>query len=81
MEDQGGAGGAPLHHHDHEHDHEHDRDERRRRGASPTAPGPKASAEDERTVRAADTDEASRLDRPGAGDGPAPERRRPGREH
>ncbi|MGW6841715.1 hypothetical protein [Streptomyces sp. NPDC054958] len=77
MEDQGGAGGAPLHH----HDHEHDRDERRRRGASPTAPGPKASAEDERTVRAADTDEASRLDRPGAGGGPAPERRRPGREH
>ncbi|WP_328960396.1 hypothetical protein [Streptomyces virginiae] len=77
MEDQGGAGGAPLHHHDH--------DEQRRRGTPPTAPGPKASpkasAKDEPTVRAADTDEASRLDRPGTGGEPARERRRPGREH
>ncbi|MER5411869.1 hypothetical protein [Streptomyces virginiae] len=77
MEDQGGAGGAPLHHHDHDHDH----DEQRRRGTPRTAPGTKAAPEDEPPVRAADTDEASRLDRPGPGGEPARERRRPGREH
>ncbi|WP_329403866.1 hypothetical protein OG523_05590 [Streptomyces virginiae] len=75
MDDQGGAGGAPLHHHDHDHD------EQRRRGTPHPAPGSKASPEDEPTVRAADTDEAGRLDRPGTGGEPARERRRPGREH
>ncbi|MFE5809000.1 MULTISPECIES: hypothetical protein [unclassified Streptomyces] len=74
MEDQGGAGGAPLHHHDHDDDH----DEQRRRRTPHTTPGPK----DEQAVRAADTDEASRLDRPGdSGGEPLRERRRPGREH
>ncbi|MGW7328368.1 hypothetical protein ACWGIU_07085 [Streptomyces sp. NPDC054840] len=72
MEDQGGAGGAPLH-------HDHDHDEQRRRPH--IAPGPQASPKDEPTVRAADTDEASRLDRPGDGGEPPHERRRPGREH
>ncbi|MFG2972101.1 hypothetical protein ACGFYY_03710 [Streptomyces sp. NPDC048331] len=72
MEDQGGAGGAPLHHHDHEHEH----DEQRRRGTPRTA-----SSKDEPPVRAADTDEAARLDRPGAGAEPVQEQRRPGREH
>ncbi|MBT2478835.1 hypothetical protein [Streptomyces sp. ISL-94] len=55
MEDQGGAGGAPLHDHD---------DEQRRR-APHVAPRPGAPDKDEPPVRAADTDEASRLDRPG----------------
>ncbi|MER6448084.1 hypothetical protein [Streptomyces venezuelae] len=55
MEDQGGAGGAPLHGHD---------DEQRRRGPHVTR-RPEAAGDDAPAVRAADTDEASRLDRPG----------------
>ncbi|MCX5589351.1 hypothetical protein ACFV0H_19985 [Streptomyces erythrochromogenes] len=53
MDDQGGAGGVPLHHGDHG-------DEGRRRRA-PRAGKP---GKDDGTTRAADTDEASRLDRP-----------------
>ncbi|MFD7834668.1 hypothetical protein [Streptomyces sp. NPDC059761] len=57
MEDQGGAGGVPLHGHDHGHG-----DEERRRAPHAQRTGP---GKDEHAVRAADTDEASRLDRPG----------------
>ncbi|MFF2788999.1 hypothetical protein ACFVT6_19930 [Streptomyces sp. NPDC058049] len=72
MDDQGGAGGAPLHDHD---------DEQSRRRAPHVAPRSTAPRTGEPAVRAADTDEASRLDRPGE-DGESPsERRRPGREH
>ncbi|MFI1285638.1 hypothetical protein ACH4U5_33620 [Streptomyces sp. NPDC020858] len=54
MDDQGGAGGVPLHGHD---------DEARRR-APHVRPRAKGSREATGTTRAADTDEASRLDRP-----------------
>ncbi|MFF4102080.1 hypothetical protein [Streptomyces sp. NPDC001903] len=65
MEDQGGAGGAPLHGHG---------DKERRRA-------PHAGKE-EHAVRAADTDEASRLDRPGGTPkkGPGPVREIPHEE-
>ncbi len=72
MEDQGGAGGAPLHDHD---------DEQSKRRAPHVAPRSESSRKDDRTVRRADTDEASRLDRPGEDSGPPREGRRPGREH
>lgn len=52
MDDQGGAGGVPL------HDGDGDGEARHRRPRAHKAP---AQAE---TTRAADTDEASRLDRP-----------------
>ncbi|MFE6844823.1 hypothetical protein [Streptomyces sp. NPDC057686] len=70
MEDQGGAGGVPLHGHD---------DEERRR-APHAAPRDGADGKDLPPVRAADTDEASRLDRPNEPAGPArkPGRRAPG---
>ncbi|MFJ4776041.1 hypothetical protein [Streptomyces sp. NPDC088762] len=66
MDDQGGAGGAPLHGHD---------DEQRRRAPHVTR-RPAAAGKDEPPVRAADTDEASRLDRPGEATGQAGEPRR-----
>ncbi|MFI1647535.1 hypothetical protein ACH4XT_11425 [Streptomyces avidinii] len=72
MEDQGGAGGAPLHDHD---------DEQSRRRTPHVAPRSTAPGKDEPTIRRADTDEASRLDRPGDDSGSPRERRRPGREH
>ncbi|MFD5411467.1 hypothetical protein ACFV4Q_09760 [Streptomyces nojiriensis] len=77
MDDQGGAGGAPLHDHD---------DEQSRRRAPHVAPRSTASRAGasrtgEPAVRAADTDEAARLDRPGEGGESPRERRRPGREH
>ncbi|WP_030759875.1 hypothetical protein [Streptomyces sp. NRRL F-2664] len=59
MDDQGGAGGVPLH---------HDDDEARRRAPHATPHGGKRR-EDDGTTRAADTDEASRLDRPAESDG------------
>ncbi|KPI12796.1 hypothetical protein OV450_0142 [Actinobacteria bacterium OV450] len=57
MEDQGGAGGAPLHGHD---------DEQRRRAPHVAPPTARTGAEgrDREPVRREDTDEASRLDRP-----------------
>ncbi|WP_046778237.1 hypothetical protein [Streptomyces yangpuensis] len=59
MDDQGGAGGVPLHHDD----------EGRHRAphAGQRAGKPKR---DDGTTRAADTDEASRLDRPVESGGP-----------
>ncbi|MCC0093994.1 hypothetical protein K7B10_04160 [Streptomyces flavotricini] len=62
MEDQGGAGGVPLHGHG---------DEERRRAPH--------AGKDGHAVRAADTDEASRLDRPGQSSkkGPGPVREIP----
>ncbi|MER6251462.1 hypothetical protein ABT224_08805 [Streptomyces sp. NPDC001584] len=72
MDDQGGAGGAPLHDHD---------DEQNRRRAPHVAPRSTAPRTGEPAVRAADTDEASRLDRPGDDSESRRERRRPGREH
>ncbi|MFJ7589401.1 hypothetical protein ACIQZO_18880 [Streptomyces sp. NPDC097617] len=74
MEDQGGAGGVPLHDHD---------DEQHRHRAPHVTPRSGASRKDvPPPVRAADTDEASRLDRVGDDSGESPrERRRPGREH
>lgn len=54
MDDQGGAGGVPLHGHD---------DEARRRAPHVKPRAAKTGAGDG-TTRAADTDEASRLDRP-----------------
>ncbi|MFD8796655.1 hypothetical protein [Streptomyces vinaceus] len=82
MEDQGGAGGVPLHGHD---------DKERRRAPHAERSGTdqsradrsrasKAGAdEDARAVRAADTDEASRLDRVGEAPkkGPGPVREIP----
>ncbi|MEU6312685.1 hypothetical protein [Streptomyces sp. NPDC047014] len=59
MDDQGGAGGVPLH---------GDDEEARRRAPHP-APGKKDPGGDG-TTRAADTDEASRLDRPVGEEGP-----------
>ncbi|MFE9634691.1 hypothetical protein [Streptomyces sp. NPDC006463] len=56
MDDQGGAGGAPL--------HGHDDDQQRRR-----APHVARKGEPKPTIRAAE-DEASRLDRPGEADEP-----------
>ncbi|MCX5152270.1 hypothetical protein AB0C90_02815 [Streptomyces sp. NPDC048550] len=61
MEDQGGAGGVPLHGHD-------DKDRRR---APHVAPRADADGKDLPPVRAADTDEASRLDRPNEATEPA----------
>ncbi|WP_030848374.1 hypothetical protein [Streptomyces sp. NRRL F-4474] len=55
MDDQGGAGGVPLHH----------GDEDRHRAPSAGKPG-----KGDGTTRAADTDEASRLDRPVESGGP-----------
>ncbi|MFE2142702.1 hypothetical protein ACFXA3_13315 [Streptomyces sp. NPDC059456] len=71
MEDQGGAGGAPLHGHD---------DERRRR-APHVAPRTGAEGRERRPVRREDTDEASRLDRPDetAHEAPGPVRKPPRR--
>ncbi|MFD9105566.1 hypothetical protein ACFVZN_31420 [Streptomyces virginiae] len=65
MDDQGGAGGVPLH---------HDDDEARRRAphAGPRARKPR---KDDGTTRAADTDEASRLDRPVESGGSGPDTR------
>ncbi|MEC4572930.1 hypothetical protein [Streptomyces virginiae] len=65
MDDQGGAGGVPLH---------HDDDEARRRAphAGPRARKPR---KDDETTRAADTDEASRLDRPVESGGSGPDTR------
>ncbi|MFF1491989.1 hypothetical protein [Streptomyces sp. NPDC058304] len=67
MEDQGGAGGVPLHGHD----------DKERRRAPHVAPGAGAGGKDLPPVRAADTDEASRLDRPNeAAEPPRKTRRR-----
>ncbi|MFJ6754790.1 MULTISPECIES: hypothetical protein [unclassified Streptomyces] len=61
MDDQGGAGGVPLHGHDGEArrpaPRARPRTGTRTRGEDPAGPEPG-------TTRAADTDEASRLDRP-----------------
>ncbi|WP_328923826.1 hypothetical protein OG429_03745 [Streptomyces sp. NBC_00190] len=65
MDDQGGAGGAPLHGHD---------DEQRRR-----APHVARKGEPKPTIRAAE-DEASRLDRPGQVDEPVRRPHRKGPE-
>ncbi|MEV6580348.1 hypothetical protein AB0M92_19530 [Streptomyces sp. NPDC051582] len=77
MEDQGGAGGVPLHGHD-DKLHGHDGKARRR------APHAERSGADEEghAVRAADTDEASRLDRVGGAPkkGPGPVREIPHEE-
>ncbi|WP_327280267.1 MULTISPECIES: hypothetical protein [unclassified Streptomyces] len=54
MEDQGGAGGAPLHGHG----------DKERRRAPHVAPRTGAADQDRPAVRREDTDEASRLDRP-----------------
>ncbi|MFE0600468.1 hypothetical protein ACFW2T_22480 [Streptomyces sp. NPDC058892] len=57
MDDQGGAGGVPLHH--------GDEDRHRAPHAAPRAgKAPGDAGGDDGTTRAADTDEASRLDRP-----------------
>ncbi|THA86138.1 hypothetical protein [Streptomyces sp. A0592] len=56
MDDQGGAGGVPLHHGDGAH-----RGDEGRRSRTPHTGKP---GKDDGTTRAADTDEASRLDRP-----------------
>ncbi|KOU31842.1 hypothetical protein ADK53_24030 [Streptomyces sp. WM6373] len=65
MDDQGGAGGVPLH---------HDDEEARRRAPHAGPPARKPRKDDGRT-RAADTDEASRLDRPVEPGGPGPDTR------
>ncbi|UQX03931.1 hypothetical protein [Streptomyces sp. RerS4] len=54
MDDQGGSGGVPLH--DEDDDRQHRKPHVERPADKEPKPGP---------VRAADTDEASRLDRPG----------------
>ncbi|MFG2292279.1 hypothetical protein [Streptomyces sp. NPDC048603] len=64
MEDQGGAGGVPLH---------HGGSEEERRRPHVTGPGTDGRSRNapegaDRLTRAADTDEASRLDRPEPGD-------------
>ncbi|MFE6839694.1 hypothetical protein ACFVFI_33335 [Streptomyces sp. NPDC057705] len=62
MDDQGGAGGVPLHH---GHDGEARRSAPRARPRTDTPTRGKDPAGPEPgTTRAADTDEASRLDRP-----------------
>lgn len=83
MEDQGGAGGVPLHGHD-------DKERRRaphaeRTGADKsrtdrTRADKTGTDKDAHAVRAADTDEASRLDRVGGAPkkGPGPVREIPG---
>ncbi|MEU6293807.1 hypothetical protein [Streptomyces erythrochromogenes] len=53
MDDQGGAGGVPLHHGDED-----------RHRAPHVGPRSRKPGTDDGTTRAADTDEASRLDRP-----------------
>ncbi|MFF4293630.1 hypothetical protein ACFY0N_08225 [Streptomyces vinaceus] len=82
MEDQGGAGGVPLHGHD---------DKERRRAphaersgtdksrADTSRAGKAGAGKDAHAVRAADTDEASRLDRVGEAPkkGPGPVREIP----
>ncbi|MFB7979230.1 hypothetical protein [Streptomyces vinaceus] len=82
MEDQGGAGGVPLHGHD-------DKERRRAphaersgtdKSRADTSRAGKAGADkDAHAVRAADTDEASRLDRVGEAPkkGPGPVREIP----
>ncbi|MFJ3908748.1 hypothetical protein EDE04_6401 [Streptomyces sp. 2132.2] len=85
MEDQGGAGGVPLHGHD-------DKERRRAPHAERTGTGKSGTGRTDRTradkagadkdahaVRAADTDEASRLDRVGGSPkkGPGPVREIP----
>ncbi|GLX17647.1 MULTISPECIES: hypothetical protein [Streptomyces] len=60
MDEQGGAGGVPLHHDDAGRQHRKPRPERHG-----SAPGSKPEP-DLPPVRREDTDEASRLDRPGA---------------
>ncbi|MGW0750770.1 hypothetical protein [Streptomyces sp. NPDC002587] len=65
MDDQGGAGGAPLHGHD---------EERQRR-----APHVARKGDIRPTIREAE-DEASRLDRPGEADEPARRPHRKGPE-
>ncbi|MFE5542151.1 hypothetical protein ACFQ7O_14555 [Streptomyces sp. NPDC056485] len=69
MEDQGGAGGVPLHGHD---------DKERRRAPHVERAGAGADKEGH-PVRKADTDEASRLDRVGESPkkGPGPVREIP----
>ncbi|MEU4732384.1 MULTISPECIES: hypothetical protein [unclassified Streptomyces] len=66
MDEQGGAGGIPPHVGHEEHDAGHDT----RKGEPRTRPGKDTRPEKERTA-AADTDEASRLDRPKPGPGTA----------
>ncbi|MFE7097566.1 hypothetical protein [Streptomyces erythrochromogenes] len=61
MDDQGGAGGVPLHHGGHG-----DEDRHRAPHGGPHTGKP---GKDDGTTRAADTDEASRLDRPAASGG------------
>ncbi|MCX4524151.1 MULTISPECIES: hypothetical protein [unclassified Streptomyces] len=67
MEDQGGAGGVPLHGHDDKERRRAPHVERRTEPTGQDEPAP---------VRAADTDEASRLDRPGPSPEPVREMRR-----
>lgn len=71
MEDQGGAGGVPLHGHD-------DKERRRAPHVERTGAGARAGKEGH-SVRKADTDEASRLDRVGESPkkGPGPVREIP----
>lgn len=71
MEDQGGAGGVPLKDHDNDDGRSHGKSQTHGQGAAARrrAARARARAEDSReesaqTTRAADTDEASRLDRP-----------------
>ncbi|MFE2875873.1 hypothetical protein ACFXG6_04525 [Streptomyces roseus] len=75
MEDQGGAGGVPLHSHD---------DEERRRAPHVERTGADPGRTDQagHPVRKADTDEASRLDRVGEvpKKGPGPVREIPHEE-
>ncbi|MFF0548648.1 hypothetical protein ACFYUL_06815 [Streptomyces sp. NPDC004311] len=71
MDDQGGAGGVPLHGDDeqarHRAPHHHEPE---------PGPGGKGSRGPAGTTRAADTDEASRLDRPAGTEGPGSPRTR-----
>ncbi|GGQ41549.1 MULTISPECIES: hypothetical protein [Streptomyces] len=66
MDDQGGAGGVPLHHGD---------DDEARRRAPHAGPRARKPRKDDGTTRAADTDEASRLDRPVESGGSGPDTR------
>ncbi|MFK0218376.1 hypothetical protein ACIQWN_09270 [Streptomyces vinaceus] len=84
MEDQGGAGGVPLHGHDDEERRRAPHAERGGTGKSKTradtsGAGKAGAGEDAHAVRAADTDEASRLDRVGEAPkkGPGPVREIP----
>ncbi|AZM92105.1 MULTISPECIES: hypothetical protein [Streptomyces] len=61
MDEQGGAGGVPLHHDDAGRQQHRKPRAERQRSAPESRPEPEPAP-----VRREDTDEASRLDRPGA---------------